>query len=50
VAVRLDGLSGFRKILKDHPFPIPKHSAHHFNFNGEFTCRHSMRCRFDHGS
>ena len=31
VAVRVDGLSGFKEIQKDHPFPIPKHSAHHFS-------------------
>jgi hypothetical protein len=30
VAVRVDGLSGFKEIQKDHPFPIPKDSAHHF--------------------
>ena len=24
VAARVDGLSGFKKIQKDHPFPIPK--------------------------
>ena len=30
VAVRDDGLSGFKEIQKDHPFPIPKDSAHHF--------------------
>jgi len=30
VSVRVDGLFGFKKIQKDHPFPIPKDSAHHF--------------------
>jgi len=30
VAVGVDGLSGFKEIQKDHPFPIPKDSAHHF--------------------
>ena len=30
VAVRGDGLSGFKEIQKDHPFHIPKDSAHHF--------------------
>jgi hypothetical protein len=30
VAVRVDGLSGFKEIQKDHAFPIPKDSAHHF--------------------
>jgi len=30
VAVRVDGLSGFKEIQKDHPFRIPKDSAHHF--------------------
>ena len=30
VAVRDDGLSGFKEIQKDHPFPIPKDNAHHF--------------------
>jgi len=30
VEVRVDGLSGFKEILKDHPFPIPKDCAHHF--------------------
>ena len=30
VAVRFDGLSGFKEIQKDHPFSIPKHSEHHF--------------------
>jgi len=30
VAVRVDGLSGFKEIQKDHPFPIPKDIAHHF--------------------
>ena len=30
VAVRVDGLSGFQKTQNDHPFPIPKDSAHHF--------------------
>ena len=27
---RVDGLSGFQEIQRDHPFPIPKDSAHHF--------------------
>jgi len=30
VVVRVDGLSGFKEIQKDHPFPIPKDSVHHF--------------------
>jgi len=30
VAVKVDGLSRFKEIQKDHPFPIPKDSAHHF--------------------
>ena len=30
LAVRVDGLSGFKEIRKDHPFPIPKDSEHHF--------------------
>jgi len=30
VAVRADDLSGFKEIQKDHPFLIPKNSAHHF--------------------
>jgi len=30
VAVRVDGLSVFKEIQKDHPFPIAKDSAHHF--------------------
>jgi len=30
VAVRVDGLSRFKEIQKDRPFPIPKDSAHHF--------------------
>ena len=30
VAVRVDGLSGFKEIWKDHPFPIPKDNPHHF--------------------
>jgi len=30
VAVRFDGLSGFKEIQKVHPFPIQKDSAHHF--------------------
>ena len=30
VAVRVDGLSGFLDIQKDHPFPIPQDSALHF--------------------
>jgi len=30
VEVRVDGLSGFKENQKDHPFPIPKESAHHF--------------------
>jgi len=30
VAVRVDGLSRFKEIQKDHSFPIPKDSAHHF--------------------
>jgi len=30
VVVRVDGLSGFKEIQKDHPFPIPNDSAHHF--------------------
>ena len=27
VAVRVDGLSGFKEIQKDQPFPIPKDSG-----------------------
>ena len=30
VVVRVDGLSEFKEIQKDHPFPIPKNSAHNF--------------------
>jgi len=30
VTVRVDGLSGLKEIQKDHPFRIPKDSAHHF--------------------
>jgi len=30
VAVRVDGLSGFKEIQKEYPFPIPKNGAHHF--------------------
>ena len=30
VVVRVDGLSRFKEIQKDHPFPIPKDSAQHF--------------------
>jgi len=30
VAVRVDGLSGFKEIQKDHPFPFSRDSAHHF--------------------
>jgi len=30
VAVRVDGLSGFKEIQKDHLFPIPKENAHHY--------------------
>jgi hypothetical protein len=29
-AFRVDGLSGLKEIQKDHPFPIPKDSAHYF--------------------
>jgi len=35
VAVRVDGLSGFKEIQKDHPFTIPKDSAHHFTCLGQ---------------
>ena len=35
VAVRVDGLSRFKEIRKDHPFPIPKDSAHHFTRRGQ---------------
>jgi len=30
VAVRVEGLSGFKEIQKDQPFPISKASAHQF--------------------
>ena len=35
VAVRVDGLSGFKEIRKDHPFSTPKDSAHHFTRWGQ---------------
>jgi len=56
VAVRVDGLSGFQEIQKDHPFPIPNDSVHHFtcwglswtfSSMGKFICHHSMDCCFD---
>ena len=59
VAVRVDGLSGFKEFQKDHPFPIPEEvhitlpvegSGLNFFFDGEFTCRHFMDYRFDSGS
>ena len=30
VADRVDDLSKFKEIQKDHPFPIPNDSVHHF--------------------
>ena len=35
VAFRVDGLSGFNEIQKDHPFLIPRDSAHHFTRWGQ---------------
>ena len=35
VVVRVVGLSGFKEIQKDHPFSIPKDSAHHFTCWGQ---------------
>jgi len=56
VAVRADGLSGFQDIQKDHPFPVPRDSAHHFTcilnffFDSEFTYCCSTDFCFDYGS
>ena len=55
VVVRVDDLSGFQEIQKDHAFPIPKDTllaegcALNFFFNAEFPCHHSMDCCFDSG-
>ena len=59
VAVRVDGLSGFQEIQKDHPFPIPTDTAHpfihwglvlKFFFDGEFGCQHTTDCCFNSSS
>ena len=59
VAVRVDGFPGSRKSRRITPFLSQKTvhitlsaegSVLNFFFDGEFTCRHSMECRFDSGS
>ena len=32
VAIRVEGLSRFQEIRKDHPFPVPKGSVHHLTW------------------
>lgn len=56
IKVRVERLSRFHKIQKDHPFPTPKlytalsSQGYILNLDGKFICNHSTDCSFDTNS